>query len=65
MPSVNVSRLIELLMTRYDSLYDIWLSSKNNEITERLDKECQRLFQIITSLQATQEYDHISVTSDV
>jgi hypothetical protein len=51
MPSVNVPRLIELLLKRHEKLYDLWIRSQNTSIEEALDKECHALFRIIFTLQ--------------
>jgi hypothetical protein len=51
MPSVNIPRLIELLLKRHERLYDLWIRSQNTSIEEALDKECHALFRIIFTLQ--------------
>jgi hypothetical protein len=52
MPTVNLHRLLELLLDHHAVLCNIKIRSRNKAITEALDKEAHQLFRIITSLQS-------------
>jgi hypothetical protein len=50
MPSVNVSRLLELLERIERRLYSIWVQCQNSDICAALEVERQHLEQIIYTL---------------
>jgi hypothetical protein len=51
MPSVNVIVLLDQLVKLHNNLCEVKSKSKNQMITTLLEKECDRLFRIINTLQ--------------
>lgn len=50
-PSLNVEKLIEVLMRVSDGLYACWQASRNDELTESINVERNRLEVLIRTLE--------------
>jgi hypothetical protein len=50
-PRLNIEKLIEVLMRVSDGLYACWQASRNDELTESISVERNRLEVLIRSLE--------------
>lgn len=64
MPSLCISRLIDLLVRLESDTYEAASLSRNNDLSARLERIRERLERLILNLQQLCNYDAVSVVSD-
>jgi hypothetical protein len=55
MPELNIDKLIEYLNDIQMELYAVWEISKNNDITQIIERERSRIFNLIQTLEYYKE----------